>query len=227
MYTLLLILIVLALIWSAFSYYFERSIERPKYSIPEQKNGYEIREYYSYITAQTEVTGTYDEASRQGFRILANYIFGNNLKRANLGMANSSLKDRHLFPQTMAMTAPVTVEKKASEVMAMTAPVIQTSTTDNKIRVISFVMPSKYTLETLPVPNNPKVKIVSVPAKKMAVLKFSWYATAARVEAKKKQLLLYLKRDGLVNVSELEVARYNAPFNAPWMNRNEILVEII
>lgn len=141
-------------------------------------------------------------------------------------MANPIATNRLLYPEPMEMTAPVSIIKKENEVISMTAPVIQTSTTDNKVRVISFIMPSKFTLDTLPVPNNSKVNIVAVPEKKRAVLKFSWYATANRVEQKKQELLDYLKRDGAVIISGPEIARYNAPFNAPWLNTNEVLIEI-
>ncbi len=226
MYILLLILIAIAFLWSAFSYYFERSIEVSKYSLLGQKNNYEIRQYPAYLAAQTEIMGNYNQASNQGFRILADYIFGNNLKKANLGMANPLAANRLLYPEPIEMTAPVSIVKKENEKISMTAPVIQTSTTDDKVRVISFIMPSKYTLDTLPVPNSPKVKIVAVPEKKRAVLKFSWYATASRVEQKKQELLDYLKKDGVVIISGPEIARYNAPFSAPWMNRNEVLAEV-
>lgn len=210
MYTLLLILIALAFIWSGFSYYFERSIETPKFSVLEQRAGYEIRQYSPYLTAQAEITGNYNEASSQGFRILADYIFGNNLKDVNLSMASSTAGER----------------KAVSEKMAMTAPVMENKVLNNNTRTISFIMPSKYTKETLPKPNNPQVKIVLVPAQKMAVLKYSWYATERRAETKKQELLAYLKRDDIMSSSEVQTARYNAPFNAPWMNRNEVLTEI-
>jgi hypothetical protein len=210
MYTLFIILIVLAVLWSALSFYFEKSIEMPKFSLLEKKNGYEIRHYEPYLTAQVEVTGTYTQASTQGFKILANYIFGNNLKDVNLSMSSNTIGNR----------------KPASEKMSMTAPVMENKVINNNTRIISFVMPSKYTKETLPKPNNPQVKIVPIPSKKMAVLTYSWYATESRVENKKRLLLLYLKRDSLLHSPEIQTARYNAPFNPPWMNRNEILTEI-
>ena len=206
-------LLVLAILWSIFSYLFERSIEMPKYSTIERKDGYEIREYQPYLIAQIEVAGTYKEASSQGFRILAEYIFGNNTKRDKL-----------------SMTAPVIESGRdrahGNAVMTMTAPVSERESTDGTFHIIAFVMPSKYSTETLPKPNNPKIKIVAMPKRKMAALRFSWYANGARAEQKKQELLTKLKRDNIVSLSDPKVARYNAPFSAPWLNRNEILVEI-
>ncbi len=219
------VLLLIGLLWSAFSYYFERSIESLKYLILQKRRGYEIRQYDPHLVAQTEVTGTYDQAGNLGFRILANYIFGNNIKDVNLSMASSTVGDRKAVAEKMAMTAPVISKIKPSEKISMTAPVIENKL-ENNTRIISFVMPSKYTPETLPKPNNAQVKIVSVPAKKVAVLQFSWIATAKRVEQKKFELLEFLKRDGEIAITPPQTARYNAPFNAPWMNKNEIQVEI-
>jgi hypothetical protein len=207
------VLLVLAILWSIFSYLFERRIETPKYTTIERKDGYEIREYEPYLIAQVEVAGTYAEASSQGFRILADYIFGNNTMRDKL-----------------SMTAPVTESGRdrahGNAVMAMTAPVSERESTDGTFHVIAFVMPSKYSIKTLPKPNNPEIKIVAMPKRKMAVLKFSWYANGERAEQKKQDLLMKLKTDGMVSLSDPKVARYNAPFSAPWLNRNEILAEV-
>lgn len=193
--------------WTAFSYFFERSIASPEYTVLEQKDSYEIRTYDAYILAQVEVTGTYDEAINQGFRILADYIFGNNTKRTNI-----------------AMTTPVTENKNESEKMSMTAPVTESSS--GQTRTISFIMPFKYTLETLPKPNNPEVKIVTQEARKVAVLRFSWFRNNERVAKKKQELLTLLEQDDVIFKGTPEYAGYNAPFTSPWLNRNEIIIEI-
>lgn len=205
MNTLLFVIIAIALLWTAISYFTNRSVKTPEYTVVEKRKGYEIRSYKPYLTAQVEVSGTYDEAISRGFRILANYIFGNNTKQTGI-----------------AMTAPVM--ESESEKLAMTAPVIEAG--DNKKRIISFVMPFEYTLETLPKPNNPKVKIVPQEARKVAVLRFSWFRTAQRVAEKKQKLLQLLARDGVSPKGPVEYAGYNAPFTAPWLNRNEVMVEV-
>jgi len=236
-YIFLIIIAVLLLVWTAVSYFFERSIASPEYTVLEQKSGYEIRSYEPYILAQVEVTGTYDEATNQGFRILADYIFGNNTKQTDIAMTapvieseGESEKIDMTAPvlvgesEKIAMTAPVVVSD--SEKLAMIAPVTERSNDNEQTRTISFVMPFEYTLETLPKPNNPEVKIVTQEKRKVAVLRFSWFRNSERVAKKKQELLTLLKQDGISPKEFPEYAGYDAPFTAPWLNRNEVMVEV-
>jgi hypothetical protein len=218
MYVLIVIVVIL-LIWTIGSFFFNNSVASPKYSVLEEKQGYEIRLYEPYITAQVEVGGTYNEAINEGFRILADYIFGNNTKQADIAMTAPVTEGES---EKMAMTAPVLVSE--NEKLAMTAPVIES--TRDETRIISFVMPFEYTLETLPKPNNKEVKIVPQEARKVAVLRFSWSRSSERVARKKQELLTLLERDEITPKNSPEYAGYNAPLTAPWLNRNEVIVEI-
>lgn len=210
-YMTLLIVVGVALIaWSVGSWWVVKDIEEPAYTAVSSHDGYEVRQYEPYIIAETRVTGAYDTAVNDGFRIIANYIFGGNTKK-----------------EPIAMTAPV-VEQTApvvSEKIAMTVPVVETSAGDNE-HLISFVMPSAYTLETLPTPDDSRVVLRKVEDETLAVLRFGWYATDARVEMQKEKLREFLERDGFEIVGEARVARYNPPFSAPYMQRNEILIPI-
>lgn len=94
------------------------------------------------------------------------------------------------------MTAPVA--ESASEPVAMTVPVMEQENGD--MRRVTFSMPSKYTIETLPKPNNPAVQLRQVPAHRMAVMRFSWYATNNRVVRLESRLLDALQRDGVKTV---------------------------
>ena len=91
------------------------------------------------------------------------------------------------------MTAPVA--ESASEPVAMTVPVMEQGT--DGARRVTFSMPSKYTIETLPKPNNPAVKLREVPAHRVAVTRFSWYATDSRVARLQTRLLSILERDSI------------------------------
>ncbi len=193
-------------VWAIGSYLVIRNIEEPKFTVIASKDGYVVREYEPYIIAETEVTGTYKEATNKGFRVIADYIFGNNTARSSI-----------------AMTAPVL--ESSSEKIAMTVPVIDSEGTD-RTRVISFVLPSSYTMETLPIPNNPLVKLTAVPSRKAAVASFTWYPTAERVEAKKEELQAQLIRDGVTINGDIQVARYNPPLSMPLILRNEIIIPI-
>lgn len=215
----LTIVTALLAVWTAGSYALERSVKTPEYTVIEKGKGYEVRTYQPYITAQVEVTGTYDESLNEGFRLLADYIFGNNTKQASIAMTAPVSESES---EKLAMTAPVTVAD--NEKLAMTAPVMERA--GESSRTISFIMPFEYTLDTLPKPNNPKVKIVPQEARTVAVLRFSWFRGSERVAEKKQQLLSLLERDGVTAMGTPEYAGYNAPFTAPWLNRNEVMVEI-
>ena len=208
--TLIALVIIIGL-WSVWGFFGSR-VEQADYTVIEIKDGYEIREYPAHIVAQTTVKGSYGESMGNGFRIVAGYIFGGNTKK-----------------ESIAMTAPVVAQKvggeKTSENIAMTAPVV--ATTEGDSQIISFGMPRSYTLETLPTPNDPRVKIVMIPTKKYAVLQFSGYRSDARVKNMQEKLVSALVRDGVATKGNTAYAGYNAPWTPPWMNRNEVLVEII
>jgi len=219
MYIALLVVAVLALVWTVGSYIVERSVKTPPYTVVEKKQAYEIRSYSPYITAQVEMSGPYEQALRDGFKVLADYIFGNNTVQGGIAMT-APVTER--ASEKMPMTAPVVV--KDSQTLPMTAPVTEVG--DQGRRIISFVMPFEYTLETLPKPNDARVTIVPQPARKVAVMRFSWYAHGERIATKKQELLDVLKKDGVAVRGVPEYAGYNAPFSAPWRMRHEVLVEI-
>jgi hypothetical protein len=120
------------------------------------------------------------------------------------------------------MTVPVTMEPK-SEKISMTAPVSMQEAA-GKWRM-HFVMPSKYTLETLPAPNNAEVKLREVPAKKFAVVRFSGFAGEEKTAKKTEELLTWLEGKQIKPSGVPELARYNAPWTLPFMRRNEVMVE--
>ncbi len=203
----ILITIILVLVaWTAWGY-FSSNVEQTEYTVIEKKNGYEIRMYPSHIVAQTEVDGQYDSALNKGFSIVAGYIFGGNTKKTSI-----------------AMTSPVQAENQSYEKIAMTAPVV-VDKAESKL-LVSFGMPKSYTLETLPTPNDSRVKLVSVPVKKVAVIKFSFFRGENRIKKMEGKLTEFLERDSLKKKGMFSYAGYNAPWTPPWMTRNEVLVEI-
>lgn len=203
----LIILLSILLIWMAISFFTSR-VSEPTYKLIKKADGFEIRKYDSYILAKVDVQGNYKEATNEGFRILAGYIFGGNQRKLSI-----------------KMTAPV-VESNASEKIAMTAPVLETNSTSMTLRTISFVMPQQYNLNSLPIPNNTDIKFEEVPERYVAVLSYSWYTNEARVNKKKEQLLEILKKQNIEVLNQPQNARYNPPWTVPFMIRNEILVDI-
>ncbi|MGB0848922.1 MAG: SOUL family heme-binding protein [Thiolinea sp.] len=184
------------------------AIEEPKFSVTEQSGDFELRTYKPMIVAETFVSGAMDRASGAGFKLIADYIFGNNTSSAG-GNAKIS------------MTAPVTMEPK-SEKINMTAPVSMEQA-DGKWRV-HFVMPSEYTMATLPKPNNPAVKIRQVPVRKYAVVRFSGFSGEAKLAKKTAELKAWLKAKGIQPRGKVEVARYDPPWTLPFMRRNEVMI---
>lgn len=122
-------------------------IEEPAFDSIKKEGDFEVRQYRGFIVAETFVKGDMNDAGSEAFRAIAGYIFGGNISAS----ANSSEK--------IAMTAPVTMEKTTSEKIAMTAPVVMEKSmeksADENYRV-HFVMPSQYTMQTLPKPVNLK-----------------------------------------------------------------------
>lgn len=190
------------------------AIEEPNYTVLSQVEDFELRRYDEQLVAQTWVSGDQDTASRQGFKILADYIFGN-----NTAPSGESSK--------ISMTAPVTMQSdnlngQASRKIAMTAPVSMQQN-NGKWRV-QFTMPSQYTMQTLPKPNNPDVKIVQVPAQTYGVIKFSGLAGSKKVAKKTETLKSWMQTQKLVITGTPELARYNPPWTLPFMRRNEVMM---
>lgn len=183
------------------------NVEQAKYTVAEQHGAIEIRDYAPMIVAEVEVSGERKVAINQGFRMIADYIFGNN---------TSSKK--------VAMTAPV-VAQQASEKIAMTAPVIQQKSDTGNWKV-HFVMPSAYTMDTLPKPNNEAVKLIEIPAKRYAAIRFSGIGSSKRLEQKTAILEAFLKEKHLEPLAPPTYAFFNPPWTLPFLRRNEVVIEI-
>lgn len=184
------------------------AIEEPEFKVLLKTEEYEIRQYDPYIVAEVDIDGEFKDSGGSAFRILAGYIFGDNISR-----------------EKMEMTAPV--ESRESERMAMTAPVTTTeSMTAQGSYVYSFVMERKYTLDTLPEPTDPRIRIRQHEPRVMAVRRYSgtWSERAYR---ENEQALLQSLADAEIEVSGPAIlARYDSPFKPWFMRRNEIMVEI-
>jgi hypothetical protein len=120
------------------------------------------------------------------------------------------------------MTAPVTIEPE-SEKISMTIPATLEKISD-RWRV-NFVMPSQYSLDTIPYPNNKQVKLREIPARQVAVLGFSGFANEENTAKRTQKLLEWMDKNNLIPTRSIELARYNPPWTLPFLRRNEIIVE--
>lgn len=181
-------------------------IEKAKYTVIERAGKFEIRQYQAQIIAETTVGSDFDDAGNIAFRRLFNYISGNNRKK-----------------ESIAMTAPVN-QKAGSEKISMTAPVNQQKADDEW--VITFLMPSKYTIETIPEPLDPNVTLRKIPPRKIAAVRYSGTWSKKRYEANKSHLEQFIADKGLKIIGEAIFARYNPPYQLWFLRRNEVLIPV-
>ena len=145
-------IIVLVGLYFLFYYISMRNVKEPPYQVISRDKSIETRHYSSMFIAEVNESGERDTAIRQGFRQLADYIFGNN----------------------------TSINSDKGTNVKMTAPVLQTPSKENTWQ-IRFVMPQHYTLETLPKPNNLNVKIYEQPAMDVVLISFSGSITEENI----------------------------------------------
>lgn len=181
--------------------------EEPRFTVVERVGEIEIRHYGPRLAAEVQVSGSEEEARNAGFRKVAGYIFGGNRTKASI-----------------AMTAPV-AQAGGSQSIAMTAPVAQVREPGASWR-IQFFMPAKYTLETLPTPTDPSVRIVQVPAQDYAVLRFTGSRSGPAVAAKTQALQTGLAGARWRIAGEPSAWFYDPPWTVPFLRRNEVAAPV-
>lgn len=182
------------------------AVEEAKYTVSAQQDKLEIREYAPSIVAEVIVNDNFEDASGAAFRKLFNYISGDNTGRNKI-----------------AMTSPV-AQKPGPEKIAMTSPVGQRKSGESW--AVSFMMPEVYTMDSIPLPDDPSVTLREVPAHRAAAIRYSGTWSE---KAYKKQLALlqeWMETENLEAAGEPVWARYNAPFTPWFMRRNEILIPL-
>ena len=180
--------------------------EEPPHIVIVEDGKFELRQYEDMIVAEVEITGDMRRAGNSGFRPLAGYIFGDNTAR-----------------ETIDMTAPVTRQK--SQKIDMTAPVTRVESGDDAWTV-AFVMPSEWTMDTLPVPNNPDVTLRVEPGQLMATVRFSGRASQRDYNEKEVALNSWIKEQGYTVVGLSRYAGYNAPMVPGPLRRNEVMIPV-
>jgi len=179
--------------------------ETPKYSLVRKQNNLEIRHYSAYIKAEIDVSGkNYKNAIESGFSVLAGYIFGNNVSR-----------------QKVEMTTPV--QAVPSQKIAMTTPV---TISGSDQFTVAFIMPSKVTLESLPIPKDNRIRFVAIPEHVMAAIRFSGYFNQKSINQHKVQLKQWLQTQGMETEGDFIIAGYNPPWVPGIFARNEVLVQL-
>jgi SOUL heme-binding protein len=181
-------------------------VEEPPYLTIAVVGPIEVRTYGPIIVAETQVAGERQAAISAGFRLLAAYIFGANKPNAKI-----------------AMTAPV--QQQLSQTIKMTAPVTQKLADDHW--TVRFTMPQTWTLDSLPVPDDTRVKLLLVPERQYAVLRFSGLASDDTIKARTAELRNYASLHHLRIGDEPVLAFYDPPWTLPFLRRNEVMLEIV
>lgn len=177
-----------------------------RYAIESTTAEYDIRWMDPVLVAETTIQADFDDAGKQGFRLLAEYMAGANRTRPG---------------------APVAARKGPlpfSEKMAMDVLVNQIQT--QRGFLIQFTLPAYYTLASLPMPTDPRIHLREIPSRRVAVSAYTGSWSQAGFQKHRSELLAALKRDGIVTVGEPVFARLNSPLQLWFLRRNEIWVEV-
>ncbi len=180
--------------------------EEAPYTVIKNDDIFELREYAPQILAEIIVDGDLEGAGNKAFRPLFRYISGDNKSRGKI-----------------TMTAPVSQERKGEKI-SMTAPVSQQSVQGKW--AVSFTMPTSYTMETLPTPDDSNIMLRQVPTRRMAAVRYSGFWSEEKYLLNKEKLAKWIKDNHFTVVGEPVWARYNAPFTPWFMRRNEILIPV-
>jgi hypothetical protein len=152
------------------------------------------------------------ELRRYGPRIAAETTVGADEDRArSIGfrrLANYIFGANHR-DEKISMTAPVAAKRAAADRWT-----------------IRFFMPSKWTMDTLPAPDDDNVTLITVPGETVAVLRFSGDRSASAVATKTQDLLKGLRDNGIKPVGQPVAWFYDPPWTLPFRRRNEIAVPV-
>ena len=188
------------------------AVDEPAFKVIGQSGRVELREYPAYLVAETRVRADFSEAGNLAFGPLFKYISGNNHGQGKI-----------------EMTAPVgqIAASGAGEKIDMTAPVTQVLPADGTgDYLITFVMPARFTRESIPQPNDVRVKIREIAPRKVAALRFGGTWSESRYNEHVASLKAEIANAGWRVLGPVEFARYDPPFMPWFLRRNEVMVEV-
>ena len=212
---LLLVTLCTSLLLQGCSIIGVRTTEETPYTVITQDKNIEIRRYASVMAVETYVAeNDFQEATNVAFRRLFNYISGDNIATNEI-----------------SMTAPVIAEPKSPEnkqEIAMTSPVIATQRGSKESGwTLKFVLPQTFTANSAPSPTDPLVKLVELPEKTVAAIRYSGLWDDERFESRSEALSSWLRNNAYTSVSEASYAGYDPPWALPFLRRNEVLIDVL
>ena len=184
-----------------------QALEQPQYTVVQKSDLYEIRKYEPYIVAEVVVPGPESEAGGQAFSLLGGYIFGKNKGERKLEMT------------APVVQTPVAAPASSTKI-EMTAPVVQMPTQNGFL--VQFMMPTAFTLATLPEPTDAKVKLRQVAGKTVAAHQYSGGWSQSNYDEHLNILRNALTKAGVKTQGEPMYSRYNGPMTPWFLRKNEI-----
>lgn len=173
------------------------AIEEQQYKVMSKTDEYEIRLYPPTIMAKTKIHARFENAGALGFRILADYLFGENQNQVT----------------------------HVSERIEIIVPMMMQQTINGFL--VGFAMPPQYSLSNLPQPNDARIKIKQFPVRKFAVLRYSGRWSQQEFRKNLETLVAALSRDGVRTIGEPIFARYNSALRPGFLRRNEVWLEVV
>lgn len=165
--------------------------EQPQYEIVRKDGDIQLRKYNKSLIAQVTVAGEYEDAVKNAFKVLADFIFGGNKSES-----------------TIEMTSPVFQEQR------------------HQAWTLSFIMPEKFNLASIPQPINPKIKLLELPSRTTAVIEYSGNNNEEKMMQAEQDLKAWLYSEGMTPKSETRWAQYDPPFTVPFLKKNEAHIDV-
>lgn len=233
-----LYLLIAAFVIQGCSIFGVQTYEQPKYKVMIDEQPYELRKYEPYTVAEVTIyDDDIDEAQRRGFRILADYIFGENIAR-NSPHRRARMKEGEVFKsnEEIDMTGPVLLDLQSQIVIRGPANVVNTITPQDMEELgvstqrkwkIAFSLPSKYNTRTAPIPKHPAVRLRDVDVEVIVVRRFTNFVTEEKVDQLGQELVAWVqKNQEYTNNTRVKgpvrVARFDPMWTIPFLRRNEI-----
>jgi hypothetical protein len=181
-------------------------VAEAKYTVVEKDGRFELRNYESQIVAETVVDADFEEAGNEAFKRLFSYISGNNKPAGKI-----------------AMTAPVSQRPVGVKINMSTS---MRRKLEKDKWVVSFMMPSSYTMDTIPQPKDSRIVLRQMPARRFCAVSYSGRWTQENYRKYKIELENWMRRKKIKSAGEAIWARYNPPWTLWFLKRNEILYPV-
>ena len=178
----------------------EKQTEEPDYRALATDGAFQLREYPPNTVAETIVEGPRNQALREGYRILSDYLTARSRGGEKLPMAVPVIQD-------------------SGDPMASDPPLF-----DDELEGgwrTRFVMPEHRAAEELPAPPE-GVELVELPQRRVAVVSFSGRPGDVELAEEEDRLRGWLARRGELSEAEPEYAFYNSPMIPGPLRRNEV-----